>query len=244
MKNLVFDIGNTLAKYAVFQDGIILDEKVLEQLTEKECQDIIDRNSGIDAVLFSAVGELSDDVVAKMKELVDYVIVANHETALPCKNSYKTKETLGFDRIAACIGATCIEPNKNILVIDAGTAITYDLITAEGEYLGGLISPGISMRYRALSEFTVKLPLCEITNETPLVGTTTRESIVGGVQNGVINELSAYISSINDIYADINVFLTGGDAFFFDKKLKNSIFVNQKLLFYGLNRILEYNAEK
>lgn len=244
MKNLVFDIGNTLVKYAIFLDGEIIEDNVLDKLSEETCLSLLDKNPGIDAVMFSAVGYLSINVVAKVREFIDYVIVADQETALPCKNLYKTKETLGFDRIAACIGASSLKPNENNLVIDAGTAITYDIITEKAEYLGGLISPGIKMRYRALNEYTAKLPLCEIIAETPVIGRTTEESIVGGVQNGVINELSAYISLIRDRYVNINVFLTGGDAFFFDNKLKNSIFVNQKLLFYGLNRILEYNAEK
>lgn len=243
MRNLVFDIGNTLVKYAVFDDGIILEDGFIKHFNEESSLAIIDNYVKIDAVMFSAVGELSVSIIDRVRERVSNVIVANHTTPLPCNNLYETKETLGFDRIAACIGASCIKPDENILVIDAGTAITYDIITCKRDYIGGLISPGIKMRYRALSEFTAKLPLCEINELSPLIGKTTEEAIVGGVQNGVLNELDAYISTINERYADINVFLTGGDAFFFDKKLKNSIFVNQKLLFYGLNRILEYNTK-
>lgn len=243
MRNLVFDIGNTLAKYAVFEDDEILFVDNIDVLDSKVCEDII-KDNDIEAVIFSAVGKLDTAVVKHAKTLLSNVILADSNTNLPCINLYETKETLGFDRIAACIGAACVCPNKNLLVIDAGSAITFDVMTAEKEYLGGLISPGLSMRYRALEHFTAKLPLCKISEETPLIGKTTIDSIVGGVQNGVISELDAYICKINAKYPDVHVFLTGGDAFFFDKKLKNGIFVNQKLLFYGLNRILKYNAEK
>ncbi|MGB5988229.1 MAG: type III pantothenate kinase [Marinifilaceae bacterium] len=243
MRNLVFDIGNTLAKYAVFEDNKIILIDNIDVLDVKACEEIISGNS-VDAVIFSAVGRLDCDVVEKAKSLISNVILADYTTALPCDNFYESKETLGFDRIAACIGAAFLYPNKNILVIDAGTAITYDIITANNEYLGGIISLGLNMRYRALEHFTDRLPLCEISENTPLIGKTTVESIVGGVQNGIIAEIDAYICNIKIEYPDVHVFLTGGDVFFFDKKLKNGIFVNQKLLFYGLNRILEYNAEK
>jgi len=243
MKNIVFDIGNTKTKYAVFNNGELLCDGIYVNLDCETVLKLVNDTDGINGIIFSAVGELNNGIVEAVKELVSIVILAGHTTSLPCENLYKTKETLGFDRIAACIGAAEIRKNRDILVIDSGTAITYDIITSDLEYLGGLISPGINMRYKALSDYTVKLPLCEIEAETPLIGKTTRESIVGGVQNGIINEVDAYISQIKCNYPNISVFLTGGDAIFFDKKLKNSIFVHQKLLFYGLNRILEYNAE-
>jgi len=243
MKNIVFDIGNTKTKYAVFNDGKLLCDGIYVNLDCETVLKLVKDTGDVDGIIFSAVGELNNDIVESVKELVSIVLLADYTTSLPCKNLYKTKETLGFDRIAACIGAAEISKNKDILVIDSGTAITYDIITSDLEYLGGLISPGINMRYKALSEYTAKLPLCEIDTETPMIGKTTRESIVGGVQNGIINEVDAYISQIKCNYPNISVFLTGGDAIFFDKKLKNSIFVHQKLLLYGLNRILEYNAE-
>jgi len=243
MKNIVFDIGNTKTKYAVFNDGELLSDGIYVNLDCEIVLKLVKDTGGVDGIIFSAVGELNNDIVEAVKESVSIVILADYTTSLPCNNLYKTKETLGFDRIAACIGAAEILKNRDVLVIDSGTAITYDIITSNLEYLGGLISPGINMRYKALSDYTAKLPLCEIDAETPLVGKTTRESIIGGVQNGIINEVDAYISQIKCNYPNISVFLTGGDAIFFDKKLKNSIFVHQKLLFYGLNRILEYNAE-
>lgn len=243
MKNLILDIGNTFTKYAVFEKDEIIEDGIIDCFDEHSCESIIYKMS-IDSVIISAVGYLSSLIVDKIKPIVNLLIVADYTTPLPCENLYKTKETLGFDRIAACIGASSLYPNKDILVIDAGTAITYDIISKNKQYLGGLISLGVQMRYRALSEYTAKLPLCKISEESPLIGKTTVESIVGGVQNGIINEIDAYISAIKLEYPDIHVFLTGGDAIFFDKKLKNSIFVNQKLLLYGLNRILEYNAEK
>lgn len=244
MKNIVIDIGNTKTKYAVFSDGEIIFDNVVQDLSVELLVNIVKRFEYIDGIIFSAVGRVDMDIVLKSENLVRRVILADYNTPIPCLNFYKTQKTLGFDRIAACIGAATIEPFSDILVIDAGTAITYDIFTSKQEYLGGLISPGINMRYRALAEFTAKLPLCSIEKETPLIGTSTNESIIGGVQNGVVSEVDAYIDKIVTKYPSLKVFLTGGDTIFFDKKLKNSIFVNQKLIFYGLNRILEYNADK
>lgn len=243
MKNIIFDIGNTKTKYAVFENGSLIFDGICINLDSESVINLIKDTGNVDGVIFSAVGELESEVVEVAKKHVHTVVNADYQTALPCKNLYKTKETLGFDRIAACVGAAEVKQNSDILVIDSGTAITYDIITSDLEYLGGLISPGINMRYKALSDYTAKLPLCEIDDNTPLIGSTTKESIIGGVQNGIINEVDAYITQIKCKYPNINVFLTGGDAIFFDKKLKNSIFVHQKLLLYGLNRILEYNAE-
>jgi type III pantothenate kinase len=243
MINLIIDIGNTLVKYAVFKEGVIINSGEIDYLDINSCERII-KDESIDAVIISAVGYLSPVVVAEIGSLVDLLVVADHTTLLPCDNLYESKETLGFDRLAACIGASLFCKDRDILVIDAGTAVTYDILNKENEYLGGLISLGLNMRYRALNAFTEKLPLCEKSEITPFIGKTSVESIIGGVQNGIINEIDAYISAIKGEYPDVHVFLTGGDANFFDKKLKNSIFVNHKLLLYGLNRILEYNAEK
>jgi len=139
------------------------------------------------------------------------------------------------------VGAHNLFPDSNILVIDAGTAITYDLLTAEGTYLGGNISPGIEMRFKALNQFTGKLPKIEKADQNILFGKTTEQAIRAGVQNGVVYEIEGTINSFKDFYKNLKVIITGGDAEFFEKKLKNSFFVSPNLTNLGLNRILEYN---
>lgn len=244
MKNIVFDVGNTYTKYAVFADGSFIDFAVVENITEKICLELIKKYKPLDGVIFSVVGEISSKLISHIKEYCSIVLMGDYLLPVPVENLYESKETLGFDRIAACIGANYLYPNKDVLVIDAGTAITYDIINRNAQYLGGLISPGLDMRFRALSEFTAKLPLCSRKEESIFIGKKTDEAIIGGVQNGIVNEIDGYISAVKEEFHEIEVILTGGDAIFFDKRLKNSIFVQSKILLYGLNRILEYNAEK
>lgn len=244
MRNIVFDVGNTFTKYAVFKEEKLVDFSIVENITESGCFDIIEKYKPLDGVIFSVVGKISSKLINKIKETCSLVLIGDHNLPLPVENLYESKETLGFDRIAACIGANFLFPDKDLLVIDAGTAITFDVINKSGQYLGGLISPGLDMRFRALSEFTAKLPLCSRKEEFSLIGKKTDEAIIGGVQKGIVNEIDGYIDSIKEEFSQIEIILTGGDANFFDKKLKNSIFVQSKVLMYGLNRILEYNAKK
>lgn len=243
MKNLAIDIGNTLAKYAIFEKDNLVSKGSFEGDISKGINILLEKNNNIENCIISAVGKIDIKEIEKFSKYFKNFIIADSRTEIPCKNSYKTPETLGFDRIAACIGASFISKKTNCLVIDSGTALTFDIITSEDEYLGGLISPGIEMRFKALNSFTNNLPLCSKTNKIPLYGQSTKESIVGGVTQGIINEIDAYIFSIKEKYADLKVFLTGGDAFFFDKRLKNSIFVQPNLIYYGLNQILIYNAK-
>ena len=131
----------------------------------------------------------------------------------------------------------------NILIIDAGTAITYDILTAEGKYLGGNISPGLEMRFKALNQFTGKLPKIEKVEFNKLYGQTTEQAIIAGVQNGFVFEVDSTITSFKEFYNNLKVIITGGDAEFFDKKLKNSFFVHFNLISLGLNRVLQHNGE-
>jgi len=243
MKNLTIDIGNTLAKYAIFENESLVSKGSFGDNICKGINILLEKNNGIENCIISAVGKINIEEIEKFSKKFKSFIIADYKTKIPCINRYKTPETLGFDRIAACIGAFFLSEKKNCLVIDSGTALTFDIINSESEYLGGLISPGIEMRFKALNKFTNSLPLCSKRDIIPLYGQSTKESIVGGVTQGIINEIDAYIFSIKEKYADLKVFLTGGDAFFFDKRLKNSIFVQPNLIYYGLNQILIYNAK-
>ena len=166
----------------------------------------------------------------------------NENTSLPIKNLYKTPSTLGKDRIAVAVAANYLKPNTNVLVIDAGTTITYEFIDTKGQYLGGNISPGMKMRFNSLHTFTKKLPLIEHTENSDLLGNDTKSAISSGIINGIIFEMDGYINTLKEKYADIVIFLTGGDTFFFESTLKNRIFAHKNLLLIGLNRILNYNV--
>ena len=185
-------------------------------------------------------------------EIIDFLrsqyaccIELDHFTPIPVVNKYRTPDTLGYDRIAAAVGAYTICPGKNVLVIDAGTAITYDIVTADGEFLGGNISQGVEIRFKSLNKYTNRLPLLERPEHAPpLLGSSTREAIQSGIINGLLFEMDGFIDAISKEYPKLQVVLTGGDANYFVGKLKNSIFVDPNLNLIGLNRILEHNADR
>ena len=156
---------------------------------------------------------------------------------------YETPETLGKDRLAAVVGASFLKPGKDILVIDAGTAITYDFINSKKQYLGGNIAPGINLRLRSLHEFTQRLPLVQVNSESPLLGVDTNSALVSGALYGIVFEIDGYISTLKIKYPQLSVFLTGGSTFYFDTKLKSPIFAEKNLVLIGLNRILQYNVQ-
>ena len=178
-----------------------------------------------------------EEVLARSKKFLPLTF----QTPTPFKNLYQTPSTLGKDRIAAVAGAFSLYPNRNVLVIDAGTCITYDFLTDKGEYLGGGISPGIRMRFKAMHTFTGKLPLIEPDEYDGLIGRSTRESMLSGVYNGVISELNGLISLYQEQFGDIMVIITGGDHEFLHNKLKISIFAAPDLVLLGLNEIFDYN---
>ena len=171
-------------------------------------------------------------------------IELDHLTPLPIANLYETPETLGKDRIAAAVGANELFPNQNVLVIDAGTAITYDFVSAENQYLGGNISPGLQMRFKALNQFTDKLPLVDSSAYFSEIGKNTKEAIRGGVQNGILFEIEKTIEIFAEKYEDLQVILTGGDSAFLSQMLNADVLVHLNLTLIGLNRILEFNSTK
>ena len=231
---LIIDIGNTLVKYALFNNDKLLQLSKKNEVDHNYINQIISKNS-VNSVIVSSVRKKIDwNVNTKL-------VVLNHTTKLPITINYETPKTLGNDRIANVVAASVLYPNKNILVIDAGTCITFDLIDLNKVFLGGRISPGIEMRYKSLYEFTDNLPKITFHSENYFIGKSTKESIISGVQQGVLSEIKLIISDLKKENKDLIVIVTGGDAFFFDKALKNSIFADQNLVLKGLNEILKYN---
>lgn len=164
------------------------------------------------------------------------------DTPVPITNRYRTPDTLGSDRLAAVIGASSLKPGKDLLIIDAGTCITYEVIDARGNYWGGNIAPGMQMRLRALHEFTARLPLVEAEGEVPGMGYDTKTAIRSGVLRGMKYEIEGYIKSMRSKFPHLQVFLTGGDHINFDTNIKNSIFTDKYIVPRGLNKILDYNS--
>lgn len=240
--DLVIDIGNTSCKAAIFkQDRMILSEHWEEQ-GSSIITSWIRTYPEICKAIISSVKKDDAGLKAELEKAGIQVITLDEKTALPLENRYGSPETLGRDRLAAAAGANAMFPGKNLLIIDAGTAITIDFVTSGNAYMGGNISPGMSMRFRSLNEFTDNLPLVKPARQKFHMGLTTEDAIRSGVQYGIIFELDEYINRQKFRYPDLHVILTGGDAMFFEKKLKNSIFVDPDLNLHGLHSILDYNV--
>jgi type III pantothenate kinase len=241
--NLVIDIGNTRTKFSVFNHGEEMISVPVDELLPAHVDVLIKEHPAIDKAILSSVKAYSYDLKRHLNKTFRTFIELDASTPLPVENGYLTKETLGNDRLAAVVGAYHLYPDKNVLVIDAGTAITYDLLNNKKQYLGGNISPGLEMRFKALNHFTGKLPLVEKKDFKRLYGQTTEEAIRAGVQHGIVFEIDSTINAFKEFYQNLYVIITGGDTKFFDKKLKNSFFVHFNLIAIGLNRILEHNGE-
>lgn len=233
MTKLIIDQGNTFTKVALFEGERLLKQGVLDSV-----QDVLEWADQSTAVILSSVGK-DEELKLQLRDINLLVLTA--ETAIPIKNRYKSKVTLGKDRLAAVVAATLQFPQHHVLVIDAGTCITFDVINDKKEYLGGSIAPGLQMRLKALNSQTARLPLVELQNTTKLLGDDTDSSILSGVVNGTLAEIDGLISRYKEQYPNLQVIMTGGDANFFDKGLKNSIFADLNLVLKGLNEILRYN---
>lgn len=203
-----------------------------------------DEHPQLTQAILSSVKSVDNEILQFLYGNFDLFIELDHRTDLPIGNLYETPETLGKDRLAAAVGANELFPDQNLLIIDAGTAITYDLVSENNEFIGGNISPGLQMRFKALNQFTGKLPLVSYSDEFQDIGRNTTEAIRAGVQNGILYEIAQTIELFNKNYQNLQIVMTGGDSIFFDKKLNYTIFVHFNITLIGLNRILEHNAKK
>ncbi len=278
--NLIIDIGNSRIKAAVFNGGEIVERLIIGDSAVVELDALLAKYPAIDSAILSSTRDGKHPAEDFLAEHMHRFVRFDSNTPTPLKNLYLTPETLGPDRLAAAVGANALYPHKNLLVIDFGTALTIDMVTAAGEYLGGNISPGASMRFRALSDYTGRLPLIEMPDievqngtEETVLGRSTAEAIEAGVVNGIVFELEGYISRMSDKFGELIPIFTGGEAKFFENKLKSpifaeyrtrfgnltktsfhrlpspfTIFANYDLVFIGLNTILnrlsEYNEVK
>ena len=242
--NLVLDIGNSRTKVAIFSKGEMLSYFVFNDLSLNGLIELMEEFPGTERAILSAVASVHSPLLDYLKNSFQTFLELKPQTPIPIINGYRTPETLGLDRLAAAVGAHTLFPNKDLLVIDAGTAVTFDLIERNGVFLGGNISPGLRSRFRSLHEFTQYLPLVEEADHWPLIGQTTEEAIRAGVLNGMVLEMDGMIDLLKKKYPEMQPVLTGGDAGFFERRLKNHIFAKFEITLIGLNRILEYNVEK
>ena len=238
MYNLAVDIGNSAVKYALFEAdtfirfGQVPEETALLQLAEF---------SAVTNIIFSSV-RATESILLSQVPAGKKVLKLNWQLPVPITNHYETPQTLGMDRLAAVVGANFLYPDRDILVLDAGTCITCDYIDKNKNYQGGSITLGLDMKFRALHTFTQKLPLIEQkAAHVPLTGRNTADAIRSGVMHGTVAELNGIIQAYTVLSPDLVVVFCGGDAAFFETNLKATIFVVPELVLIGLNRILNYN---
>ena len=242
--NLIIDVGNSFVKLAVFKGRILKHKEVVElNLVLGSINILKEKYTSINKAIISSVGKLNNADIKAISKSFD-VMILDSNVKLPFKNLYATPNTLGVDRMAVVCASVEQFPNNNVLIIDAGTCITYDFVTAKNEYLGGAISPGLRMRYKSLNNLTANLPLLESEIPKSIIGNSTNESIHSGVVYGIIKEIDGVIEAYNQKYSDLTVILTGGDANFLSKQLKSSIFANSNFLLEGLNYILQFNSNE
>lgn len=243
MHNLVIDIGNTYSKLAVFKQKELLYFEQFNKIEEHQLTQVIKQYK----IKHSTVSSVNEDISALEKTLqaaTKYVRFTTNITG-KIKNHYQSATTLGLDRWAKVIAAHCLYQGKNTLMIDAGTCLTYDVLNAKDEYFGGSISLGIGLRFKALNQFTERLPLVAWDKEQLIIpeGTDTQKAITRGVLQGAVNEVEGVIALENKRNKDLQVIITGGDAVFLTKQLKNSIFASQithepYLVLKGLNEVI------
>lgn len=237
--NLIIDYGNTTAKVGIFDDHALVEKYTFYEV--EKLKDFLALRL-FDHAIISSVSYDPNEIVSWLKVSRSFILHA--QLPLPINNLYKTPSTLGVDRLAGVCGSLELFGDTNTLIIDAGTCITYDFIDSNKNYLGGAISPGLQMRFKAVNQFTSKLPLVEVKDNPDLIGNSTETCIQSGVILGMIGEIDGNIMRYLDKYSDLSVVLCGGDAAFFENKLKASIFAAPDLVLIGLNRILIYNVNR
>lgn len=236
---LTIDIGNTKAKYAVFHDKNIVESHVFNPLSD-DLTLLLQRYPIINKGIISSVGGKISECLQQLQNIK--MMVLSNETKLPFTLTYKEKSKIGADRLALVAAAFAEKPHQNSLIIDIGTCITYDILTDDDHHLGGPISPGMQLRFKAMHEHTALLPLCEpTTDELKIVCDDTIECLQSGVQLGVLHEIKEFIELYSLKFNNLNVFISGGDNIFLQNKLKSCTFASSNFMFNGLKFILEYN---
>jgi type III pantothenate kinase len=237
--NIAIDIGNSRVKLGIFKNKALVRLFILKDIDRETISGIIEQFP-IEKAIVSTVKNLKKTEQLFPGNFPVTTMESVHH--LPYKNLYETPETLGQDRKALVSGALSLFPGQHVLIISAGTAITYDFVDAQAQYHGGAISPGMNIRFQSLNTFTGDLPLANYKNHNRFIGKTTFESIASGVMEGITGEMKHQISLYEKRFGELKIIFTGGDAKHFDKTLKNNIFAISNLVLVGLNEIMEINV--
>ncbi|TRX36325.1 type III pantothenate kinase [Flavobacterium restrictum] len=237
---LVIDVGNTRIKGAVFEGHTLLDFFIFdENKLQKNIQNSLKKFPNVTYLVVSSVGSIEKKAFSTFEATLKVHFITRNNP-FPFVNKYETPHTLGIDRMVLAAGATMLHPNRNRLIIDAGTCVTYDFIDTNNDYWGGAIAPGLRLRYESLHNYTEKLPLLSLQAPHGLTGSSTEASIHSGVVNGLVYEIDGFIDEYKAKYPNFIIILTGGDADFLANRLKNTIFANSNFLLESMNQTFQY----
>lgn len=238
--NLVVDQGNTVCKIAICDKERVLKSYSLPKFSLLDAKHIIEKNKDIDSVIYSSVGVHNKSLYRFLSDKAKTHICLGSDTPVPLNVKYN-RETLGSDRLAAAVAGYYLSKGSEILIVDSGTAITFERVTSEGVYLGGNISPGVDTRLKSLHHFTSRLPLVTSISMRGNIGDNTKDAITIGVMKGVYFEIDGYIDELKREHPDATVIVTGGYSYCMKNKLRNNVYIMPNLVLLGLNLILEYN---
>ena len=242
MANLIVDEGNTLCKIAVLNTNEVLCEWSDREFDVAKAMELVEQFS-IDKAIVASTRGGAERICSELCSKIDRVLTFSSQTEVPIEVEYSSRQTLGADRIAVAVGVVCELGIRDALIVDMGSAITYDIVE-NGVFKGGNISLGVAMRFRALHEFTASLPLCEMAEPNGEFGKSTKEAIEQGVMQGILYEIEGYVERVLSENDKKSIIFCGGDAESFVNRIKSAIFAPRKLMFTGLNRILEYNVSQ
>lgn len=244
--NLVIDIGNTRAKLLVFNDQEVVELAYSDSNTLKELDALCQRHT-LEKGILSTVARLGEEAEERLRKLPFPLIRLDANTPLPINLLWKRPDladpirmpnTMGADRIAAIVGAMVQAPGTPLLIVDAGTCITYEVIDNEGFYIGGNIAPGIQMRLKAMHEHTALLPLVAEEGDTPLLGYDTDTCMRSGAKLGMTFEIEGYIRLWKERFPNLQVYMTGGSEIKFNQEIEGIVHHDNHLVPKGLNDIL------
>ena len=241
IKTLCFDFGNTRLKAALFEDDLFVEEIILPDVNEHTIKELLNKYLPQKTILSSVIKH--NEAIEKI--LTEHTVFhkLSHLTKLKFTTPVGKPETIGADRLALVAAAAHFFPNKNNLVIALGSCITYNFISQAHEFLGGAISPGMEMRFKSMNDYTTLLPLVKKDWNFPVIGYDTKTNLQSGVIAGISYEIAGFIEFYEKNYGNFNVVLTGGDAGYFARQLKNKIFADLNFLFKGLYALSETNNQ-
>ncbi|MDR2131366.1 MAG: type III pantothenate kinase [Odoribacteraceae bacterium] len=241
--NLVVDIGNTRGKYAIFHGDTLIERGDVPLGWYARALAARTRGEAVD-VLLASTGSVPTGTRERLREVATSFREASTALPLPLQIAYESPDTLGIDRVAGCVAGIALYPGRALLIVDAGTAITFNFVSKSGVLLGGNISPGPRLRYRALHAFTAHLPLEEQLGHGDRIGKNTRDALREGVTRGVLLEIQGYARTFLNDHPDGILLLTGGDAPALRRSLPDAFHFEEHLVMTGLNQILEHQKKR